>query len=172
MSTITAIDYRRADQRTQVLENPFWLTSGLIIANDAKAKGAILFSFPRAGEIVVVSNILVQVISTLTTTATIDIGAGSLATDDVTTAGVLTYSAVDGYIKTADQTLTAGAVYGAGSGGSTLLTAHLAQLGVTSNARFIVGAATTVPIIWAAVGGTVTAGSFRVHALVTILPGT
>jgi hypothetical protein len=172
MSTITAIDYRRTDQRTTVLENPFWLTSGIITCNDAKTLGAILFSFPKAGRIMLVSNILVQMITTATATATIDIGVGSLATDAVTTGGTLTYSAVDGYIKTADQTLTAGAVYGPGSGGSTWLTAHLAQLSVTSNARFIVGAATTVPVIAAFVGGTVTAGSFRVHALVTILPGT
>ena len=172
MSTITAIDYRRTDQRTNVLENPFWITSGLVVANDAKALGSLLFSFPRASEIVIVSNVIVQVIATLTSTATIDIGAGTLATNTVTTGGTLTYSAVDGYVKTADQTLTAGAFYGAGSGGSTWLTAHLAQLGVTSNARFIVGAATTVPVVAAFVGGTVTAGSFRVHMLITIIPGT
>ena len=172
MSTITAIDYRRPDLRTNVLENPYWITSNPVICNDAKTLGAILFSFPQAGRVIIVQSILVQIITAPTSTVTIDIGAGSIATDGVTTAGTLTYSAVNGYIATADQVITAGAVYGPSTAGSAWLTAHLAQQGVTSNARFIMGAASTVPVIAAFVGGTVTAGSFRVHALVTVPPGT
>lgn len=167
----TAIDYRRTDQRTNVLENPFWLTSGLISCLACTGVSAVLFSFPRAGEIVIIQDVIVQNVEAITALTTIDIGYGTIGTDATPT--VLTVTDADGFIKTTDQSLTAAALWGATfAHTSPWLTAKAS--GTWAVPRYLLGAATAVPVITAAIGttGTILAGTFRVHVLVTVVPGT
>jgi len=173
MATITCLDYRRTDQRIQTLENPFWLTSGIVSAVAADDKGALLFSFPKAGEITIIKEVWVQNIAAITAGTTIDIGIGSLATDAVTTGGDITIVDADEYIKNADTVLTIATMWGGvTANASDWLAAEAAKTAVA--ARYITGAATTVPCVYASVanGGAISAGTFRVHMLVTRIPGT
>jgi hypothetical protein len=174
MSTFTtSTDLRRTDQRTNILENPFWLTSGLCdLAVVGAGKAAVLFSFPQVGRIIIVQQVIAQTIVALAgTSPTVNFGLGTIASDILP--ATITYTNTDDFIKTADQSATAGDVWGPASGGSVWLTAALAGLFPTAgNARFIKGAAATVPVVFAAVGGTLPTGKVRLHMLVTILPGT
>jgi hypothetical protein len=135
--------------------------------------GALLFSFPTAGRIIIVNEVLVQNVAAITAATTIDIGSGTLATNAVTTGGVLTIVDLDEYIKQGDDVLTANTVWGPTTGNtSDWLTAKVA--GTYAAPRFILGAASTVPCVYATVanGGAISVGTFRVHMLITILPGT
>jgi hypothetical protein len=173
MATQTILDYRRTDQRIQTLENPYWITSGVVSAVAADDLGALLFSFPNAGEVIVVRDVVVENIVAITAATTIDVGLGSLATDAVTTAGVLTVVDDDEFIKNADTVLTAATCWGSTtSNTSDWLTAAAAN--TYAAPRVIVGAATTVPCVYALVAnaGTISAGTFRVHMLITRIPGT
>ena len=171
MATVTAIDYRRTNQRTQVLENPFWISSGLVDPVAAEDKAAILFSFPKAGVVTIVHEICIQVVTAVTgTTPAGTLGVGTLATNAVTTGGVVTTVDVDDFIVTADVTWATPGYYWP-TNGSDFLTAKAA--GSISGPVPIVGAATTVPAIclYMSDAGTLTAGAVRVHALVSVLPG-
>ena len=170
MATIACVDYRRTDQRKNVLENPFWLTSGIVSCATATAKGALLFSFPTAGQIILVQEVIVQNIVAATGGNTVDVGSGTIATDAVTTAGNITIVDLDEYFVRSDYVVTAATIMGSTTANtSDWLTAAAAH--TYAAPRFITGAATDVPVIYATVG-TATAGTFRVHVLVTILPGT
>jgi hypothetical protein len=170
MATITCVDYRRTDLRTTVLENPFWITSGIVNCGTATAKGAMLFSFPTAGQIIVVQEVVVQNIVAATGGNTVNIGSGTIATNAVTTGGDITIVDLDEYFLAADYAVTAGVILGPTTANtSDWLTAKAA--GTWAAPRFITGAASTVPVVYATIG-TASAGTFRVHMLVTILPGT
>jgi len=171
--TITVIDYRRTDQRTTVLENPFWLTSGLVSAVAADDLGALLFSFPTAGKIIIIEEIIVQNFQVLDTGVTVNIGYGTLATDAVTTGGVLTETARTGLVTPTDTVLTANTCWGATTANtSAWLTARAS--GTWAVPRYLLGAATAVPCIYSynEKSGVIATGTFRVHVLVTVLPGT
>jgi len=104
MATETILDQRRADQRGQTLENPFWLTSAEI-TKDADDLGAVLFSFPKVGHDYVVKDIIVEIVEAFAGgTITLDIGSGTLATDLITTDGDVTIVDADAYIDTTDIT--------------------------------------------------------------------
>lgn len=177
MTTYVAVDYRRTDQRTNILENPFWLTSGLVLGTDMSnagtAKAALLFSFPTAGRIIIVQEVIVQMVAAATSGTTIDIGQGTLATNAVTTGGVITDVDDNMYMLNSDVTVATPAAYGP-------VTAHTSAwltdkvAGTWTTNRYILGVATAVPTIYAKVYnvGAIAAGSFRVHMLVTMLPGT
>lgn len=173
MGDITAIDYRRTDQRTNVLENPYWITSGLVSAVAADDKGAMLFSFPSAGSIIIVQDVVVQNFEVLDTGVTVSIGLGTLATNAVTTAGVITEVDRDEYVKTGDVVLTANTKWGSttGANASDWLTARAAH--TFAAPRYITGAATAVPCVYAYTEktGTIATGTFRVHMLITFVPG-
>lgn len=173
MATITCLDLRRNDLRIQTLENPYWISSGLVTASAAEDKGALLFSFPRAGELIIIDEVVVQNIAAITASTTIDVGSGTIATDSVTTSGDITIVDADEYIKNADTVLTASTVWGPTTANtSDWLTANAA--GTYAAPRYIVGASSTVPVIYVSVAnaGTITAGTFRVHVLVTRVPNT
>lgn len=170
MSTVTAIDYRRTDQRKQVLENPFWITSGEVSVVDAKDKAAILFSFPYPGRVTLVHEICLQITEACTggTPAGL-VGTGTIATNDVTTGGNVTDVDQDDYIATDAVTWgTLGYYY---PGTCDFITAKAA--GTLTGPTVIVGAASTVPVIAAYCTnvGTPTAGKFRVHVLISEIPG-
>lgn len=174
MATVSAIDYRRTDQRITTLMNPYWITSGLVDATAAEDKYALLFSFPTAGKVTMVLDVVCQIVVGLTAGSTIDIGYCTLATDDVTTGGVGTTVDDDDYIKQDDITVATPAYYRS-------VTAHVSDWlsmlllgsGVVAPLH-ITGAASTVPCIMALTArgaGAISAGSFRVHMLITEYPG-
>ena len=172
MATFTSsTDYRRTDQRTTVLENPFWITSAIFdVAVITSGKAGVLFSFPTAGRIYIVQQVIAQTVTTLVGVPTVNIGYGTIATD--ATPATITYSFADDYIKTGDQSSTAGVLWGPTTGtGSVFLTALLAQ-SYAAGTRVIVGATSTTPVVFAAIGGTATSGTARLHMLITIVPGT
>ena len=174
MATIACLDYRRTDQRIQTLENPYWLTSGVVSAVAAKDKGALLFSFQKAGEITIVKEVIIENIEAITAATTIDLGSGTLATNAITTGGDITVVDADEYVAAADVVLTLAAFWGSTTTNkSDWLTAHLAQSTIAAP-RCITGAATTVPCVYASVAnaGAILVGKFRVHMLVTRIPGT
>ena len=116
MATTTIIqDVRRTDLRTNVLETPFWLTSGIVDATASDAiddKVIILFSFPTAGQQILVLNFCCEVITAFTAGTTGVVGYYSLATDAVTTGGVATViGSVNQLEETTNTTYTAEGFY-------------------------------------------------------------
>ena len=172
MTTTTIIDYRRTDLRTNVLENPYWITSALVDATASEDLAALLFSFPTAGQIVFVEQVVCQVVVGCTAATTIDIASGTLATDAVTTGGDVTIVDADEYLLSADLTVgTAGWYAPTTANTSDWLTAKIA--GSYAAPYTITGAATTVPVVYAswANASTILAGTARVHMLITEVPG-
>lgn len=165
------LDLRRADQRTNVLENPVWITSGLI-TYDADDTQAVLFSFPINSKFnffclqeICVETIVAFVGGTVATT----IGTGSLATNDITTGGTCSVVDADEYFANIAAT---------GMGGTTLKFANTAgdfltaKAAGTTGVNMITCADTTVPCIYAAVtsDAAITAGQARVHILGSYVP--
>jgi hypothetical protein len=158
-------DKRRADQRGQTLENPFWLTSAEINKDDDDAE-AVLFSFPKAGEDYLVLGAVVEVIEAFAGgTVALNIGAGTIATDGVTDGATVTVVDADEYVPTADITNGTIGKYVATSGDMVAALAAGTFLVIT-------GTAATVPVVYAALtsSATITAGRARVHLLVSRIP--
>ena len=169
-ATDIAGDYRRTDQRTNILEKPFWVTSGIVSCAVCTGKSALLFSFPKAGQIIIVEEVVVQNIVLAVGGTSISIGSATIASNAITTDGALSIVDADEYWSATDYAVTAGAIKG-----SVTTTDWLTPKASGSFAapRFITGvAATTVPVVYAQVGASFTAGTFRVHMLITIIPGT
>lgn len=162
------LDLRRTDERNATLANPVWLESA-VIDKDADDKAAILFSFPTSkAKAMVVHSIYVDIIEAFAGgTVTLDVGAHTLATDDVTTDGTATLVDADDYVPTADVTNGTIGIYF--PDGGDFVTAKAA--GTTALPQKIVNADTTVPCISAqlASSAAITAGAARVYALVSFL---
>lgn len=168
MATLTVVDYRRTDLRTNVLHNPYWISSAEMVGADCEDKVGIAFSFPTAGLVTLVMAVYLQITVGFTANTTINVGSHTLATDVVTTGGVATTVDVDDYLPTADiSDVTAAGLIQAATGD--WVTAVAAGTGAV---LYIVGAATTVPAVGVAFAnaGTIAAGKCRVHMLVTQIP--
>lgn len=185
MGTTTIIDYRRTDLRTSVLENPYWITSGNItFAADSLC--ALLFSFPitksvapgYGSNLVLIHEMVLQVVTSFTNdSTTFSIGECSLASDAVTTGGVATDGTIagntpDDYMVEADgdADMIAAAAYNFIDTSSAFLTAHAAMTW-TSDSTIIPADSTVLCIAGYLTGGTLTAGSAYVHALISVIPG-
>lgn len=171
----TVLDLRRTDLRSHIFETPYWITSANIgIACDDQ--DAILFSFPITALVspgygtglVMIHTMVFECITTYTANSDILVGVGSIATDDITTAGSITDVDVDEYFETGDISLTGGN-FTAPSGGDYL--GLMAAQTYTAYA-IIIPAATTVLCIEAQVtcDTTLAAGAGRVHALISEVP--
>lgn len=130
----TILDLRRSDLRGNVLSNAYWITSAEI-NKDADWQCALLFSFPvgvadisdiglsYGRDLILVHQVVLEVVTAFTGgTPYIMIGQGSIATDDVTTAGTMTISATypdeeDTYLGKSDVTMGTAGWYGNGSFG-------------------------------------------------------
>lgn len=172
MSTATVQDYRRTDQRTNVLETPFWISSAIVdgaVVSGLKDKACILFSFPTAGQKIVLWDFAVEIITGFTATTVIDIGSYTLATDAVTTGGDATLVDVDDYVPQGSITATDAAWYYPAAGD--WLTARAAGTHVAV-ANLITGAASTVYCIAATPQtATIIVGQMQLHVLISIIPG-
>ena len=166
--TITA-DYRRTDQRTTVLENPFWITSGIVNCLTCVGGYALLFSFPTAGQLIIINEVIGENIVLGVGGSAVEIGSGTLATNAITTGGVITEVDRNEFIASGNYVVTAATCWGPTTG-SDWLTSKAA--GTYAAPRFLLGAATAVPCVYAAVGASFSAGTFRVHMSITIIPGT
>lgn len=175
-TTATIQDYRRTDLRTNVLENPFWISSAIVDAAAVSGladKACLLFSFPTAGQQIVIWDIACEIITGFTSSTTIKVGYGTIATDAVTTAGTMTYAGAttDNFMTNANFTaITAGWYYPAAA--NTWLTARAAGTHVAA-ANLLVGAATDVPCVTLTLGtSTPIIGQIQVHMQIAIVPGT
>jgi len=171
MATITAIDYRRTDERNHVWLNPYWISSGIMAGPACEDKGAILFSFPKVKKFFI-EQVVLQVITAFTANTVITIGSGTLATDAVTTGGDITIVDADEYLLNADITVgTAGWYASTTSTTSDWLAAKI--LGSYVAPYVLTGAVTDVPVIYASMtnSDTIAAGAARLHVLLTEIPG-
>lgn len=132
-------------------------------------KPVLLFSFPTAGKRVVIHEVAVQVVTAFTATTEFILGNGTIATDVITTGGVLTTLDADSIVLNG-ATLATPAYYGPGTSSAWYTAAGLN--GFTSP-RTLLGAAATVPCIMGFFGNAavIAAGALRVHLLVSYIPG-
>ncbi len=163
-------DYRRMDDK-RTLWTPYWLTSGEIKGADlSDTEVGILWSFPAEKydtRILIIKNILIQVSTVFAGgTPTLDVGAGTLATDDVTAAGLVTVVDDDEYIPNADVTATSAATYWAATGD--WITAYI--LGANAAPCVITPADTTVPCVYALGAASMASGVARVLMEVCEVP--
>ena len=167
----TMIDYRRTDQRRYIYQ-PYWITSAEMQAVDCDDLVAALFSFPAAkygNSAIFIEKISCQIIVAIVGgTIVCDVGAYTLATDDVVSGGTITLVDIDDYIPTADITVATPANYSALTGD--WITAKL--LGTELTPVVIVPADATVPVIALTLtsDAAITAGKMRVNALITEVP--
>jgi len=185
MTATAMLDLRRTDLRTNVLENPLWITSGnLTYAADSLA--AVLFSFPQTpsvspgygASIVVVHNLVLEIITAFTSdSTTFELGEGSLATDAITTAGTVTEVESDRYINDThgdDMIILDGFKFPGSHGGGMHSESEFTQeweKGRLGSKNTILPADATVKCIVAYItGGTLIAGSAYLHALISTVP--
>jgi hypothetical protein len=171
MATKVVFDYRRTDLRSNVLTNPYWISSGIISgADDIKGKHAVLFSFPKVEQILITA-VCFQIITAFTAGTTFTLGNNTLATDDVTTGGDCTDVDVDSYMLAADITIGTPGFYWPIIATASAFSAALAAGSDFIAPCLLVGAAATVPCITAvaANGGAIAAGAARVHMQITKL---
>lgn len=163
------LDLRRNDERRSTPNGPFWITSAEV-NSDADDTEAVLFSFPKADTRYLIHQCVADVTEAFAGgTVACTVGTGTLATDDVTTGGALSVVDVDDTLNATDlSTMAAISVLAATA--SDLGVAIVANT-VVAGTQMIVGAATTVPCIYASLSSSaaITAGKMRVKLLVTEL---
>ena len=132
----------------------------------------VLFSFPDV-EYVIVQEVVVEIVAAFTANTKVTLGIGTLATDAVTTGGVITNTDFDRFVRSADITATSIAKYS--SAASAWGVDKLAGTWTTN--RYILGAATDVPAVYVAIANmtnaapaAIAAGSLRVHMLISVKP--
>lgn len=175
----TMLDLRRTDLRTTVLETPYWITSAEMgIGIDDQ--DAVLFSFPitanvapgYGNSVILIQELMLEVNTAfIAATVAATIGKGSIATDDITTAGTHSTVDVDEYWEATD-----GAADFAATGihhpvgGSNWVTDRIA--GVYGAGYVITPADSTVPTVATVLtsNNPITAGSAYLHMLITVIP--
>jgi len=183
MATVAMLDLRRTDIRTNVLENPYWITSAEIDPVACDDKAAVLFSFPTAAiassicpvfygnSTIIIQELMWEVNEAAAGgTPAMTLGRGSLAlqtTDDLVTT-----------IGTKNQFSTGIAASGmTNSAGLYPLHAtsdyDTARVAGQHTADYAIPAAASTVICIAAYftnSGTYNAGSFYLHALINVVP--
>lgn len=170
----TMLDLRRTDLRGTTLENPYWVTSG-VIAPAADDKEAVLFDFPLTGGNVgsrgmtVIAAICCEIVTLFAGgTITLDIGLGTIPLITTTTGGTVTVTDTDEFIDNTEITHgTTGVYWGAGTDYVTELAACTMASPVT-----IVHLDADIPVIHATLisDAAITGGVARVHALFNRVP--
>lgn len=162
MATISGVDFRRMDQRSTVQPVPFWLTSKLF-DHTATAKGAVLFSFPLAvGFLFAIHAAILHVKEAFAGgTPSIDIGLGTIATDDAPE--TVTIVDADELIPSAD--ITEGTL-----GKYPALTGDSVTLWAAGQMQLVTCADTAVPVVYATLSSGLTAGAGVLQLLVSKVP--
>lgn len=143
--------------------------------------GCLLFSFPFAYTWYV-DQVCCEVITAFSAGTTISIGAGTIATDLITTGGVITMNSTSTeivYMPPADITATTAALYSPLTANSSAwLAAKVAASSVypytITGVNYYPGAVGTVPVVYAFIYNANAAlpivGKMRVHMLLTVIP--
>ena len=180
MTTGTVLDLRRTDLRSNVLENPYWITSAEL-DKDADDEDAVLFSFPAISASASPSygtNLIQvhQVAFEVTTgfvggTLALTIGGGSIETDDITTTGVSTDVTVDRYILYDDITIATPGWYLPTTGNTSAWLTDIAAKTFSVNTTILPADATTLTVVaYLSSSAPITAGAGRFHMLISELP--
>lgn len=171
-------DLRQPDLRTNILENPYWITSGPMDKN-ADDKIAIFFSFPITASVspgygnslVLFHEFVIEVTTGFTASVTFNIGQYTIATDAITTGEATSdvgtpiyYHATDG---AADITSTG---FYVPDTSCSWLTARAA--GTWGTNRSVIPVDGTVLCIGGALArsGDIAAGELYLHALISVIP--
>ena len=179
MATGTSLDLRRTDLRTNVLENPYWITSAELTP-DADDQDAVLFSFPitksvspgYGNNLILIHQVAFEISTAFVGgTLALTFGQGSLATDAVTTAGTVTDVDVDMYILSADITFATPGWYLPTTGNTSAWLTD-SEAGTFTTDITITPADTTVLAVVAYLtsDAAITAGAGRLHMLISELP--
>ena len=160
-------DRRRTDQNTVILPNPYWVVSKVVDIADVGINPTVLFSFPRVGLYTYVHAAVCQIITPLVlTTPTLKIGRGTIPLDTSPESATFSGVSLNEYIPTADITAGTPAYYPALTGPS------VALWGAGKLSHPIVGADSTVPVIYATPGTSApVSGTFRCWFILSDLPG-
>lgn len=154
------LDMRRRDQRSNIRSNPFWISSKLLTFAGL-AKCQVAFSFPlKMGSIWIHHGLFQLTVAWNGTTPLLTIGSGTIATDDITTAGTVTVVGSGTYWAAADITEATPAWY-----------PWLAALAAVGGAK-VTAADTAVPVIYldfTVASATPTTGAGYIHLLVSKL---
>lgn len=169
MTAILADKRRQDDNRT--MWNPYWITSSEFTYAEADGTDvALLWSFPAAKygtSKIIICNIAIQILTLFAGgTPSLLVGAWTIATDDITTAGTITVVDADEYIPTADITEATAGLYWAATGD--WITASI--LGANAAPTVITPADTTVPCVAVSGAASGTAGIARVLMQVVEVP--
>jgi len=175
MADKIVIDYRRTDER-RTINHPYWISSGEIDSVDYavdETECGLLMSFPAAKygtSLLLVRDCFFQVTELFAGgTITVELGTYTLATEIITTGGVMTIVDADDYIKTGDITYGTVGVYWPAS--SDFLAGRAA--GTSAVPTLITPADATVPAVGCYLtndGTSYTTGKGRFHMLVSEVP--
>ena len=177
MTATTMLDLRRNDLRSNVLENPYWISSGSL-EKEADDKAAVLFSFPATPSIapgygtspVYVHMFAFEVVTAYAGgTVSINIGQGTIATDAAVNDDTVTSIDANMWMDTADITEGTAGHYGPYYGGNWRQDQDRYYW---SNSGRIVPADSTVVCVvgYLTSSGTITAGAGRFHFLISVIP--
>lgn len=167
------IDLRRQDGYKVDELVPRWIES-LPILPAHKAAQTVLFSFPTAGKVYKIEDVVVQVLTAFTAGTTLKVGLSYIATDAVTTGGAVSGTSDDDeFVGVSAITATTAGYYFNTSASGKMSDWASAKKSLTIGPTIITGAATQVPVIYATLsnGSAITAGLARVRLLVSVLPG-
>ena len=166
MATINLADARNKAQRSTVEPSPVWLSSGLIDHSMA-GKGALCFMFEtRWGGVAVIHGAVLEVLEAFAGgTPSIDVGEGSVlyGHDAFESNSVITIVDADEFIPSAD--ITEGTI-----GKYPALTGDCVTLWAAGQSKLITCNDTTIPVIYATLSSSLTAGIARLHILASLLP--
>jgi hypothetical protein len=175
---MAVLDLRRTDLRTNIRENPYWISSAEI-APAADDADAILFVFPDVGGVYMVHDIIVEVAVLFAGgTMVMDLGIATIATVAITTGGAVGNQDLDEFMAAAEITLATAGFY---PGGAIAVDAEgvitgtdwaLGKAEGTIANLLITGVDADVPVVCATLtsDAVITAGSAYVHMLVSKLP--
>lgn len=168
------VDYRRMDQRRYIYQ-PYWISSAEVKALDLgsdETKVGIVFSFPKAKYLesrIIIEKVCCQITENFAGgSQTLEVGAYTLATEAITTAGSAAIVDADEYIPSASITHGTAGLYFPVAGD--WITQKLLMR--EAEPVIITPADTTVPAVgvYLTDDGTATAGKCRVHMLITEVP--
>jgi len=174
MATITMQDLRRADVRSNIRHNPYWITSD-IVDFTADDLGALLFSFPstKYGKMLQIHNICWEGIAAWTTGADILIGTGTIASE-FAVSGDITVVDNNQFYETGDIPLTVTTLQFP-TGGAWLTEAAAGTS--DDDANIIVcgdpeADSPSIPVIYTTItsASAITAGTGRLHLLISEIP--
>ena len=131
----------------------------------------VAFSFPTAGQLIIVHEVVVEILVGFTALTKIIVGGATIPLEASVTGGLATITDKDSYMLSATITTPQTAGYYGPGATEAFAVAKAAMTWATP--RIITGAATAVPTIsvWVGNAAAITAGQMRVHALITKLPG-